>query len=93
MKRTATGSISKFYLGSASFKCQVCGRGTRDTGVQSVGNRTCPQCFELAGIENEIQDGYSTVDASRATILAYVAEIVAKGGNVAEWNDTFGLST
>jgi hypothetical protein len=77
--------INKFYRGSATFKCNVCGRGTRDTGAQSVGNKICPQCYELAGIENSISDGYATREEQRAEIDRFIAEILAKGGDVADW--------
>lgn len=83
--------ISKFHKGSAAFKCNVCRRGTRDTGVQSAGNKICPQCFELAGIENEISDGYCTREERLDEIKSYVAEVAAKGGDVSDWNATFQL--
>lgn len=82
-------AIKKFYRGSAVFKCNVCGRSTRDTGVQSIGNKICPQCFELAGIENDISDGNTTLGAYRERIKQYLDEIVAKGGNISTWNDVF----
>lgn len=84
-------AIKKFYRGSTTFKCNVCRRGTRDTGVQSAGNKICPQCFELAGIENEISDGYCTLADMLSRIRGYVAEVAAKGGDVSEWKETFGL--
>lgn len=77
--------ISKFHRGSSVFPCSVCGRKTRDTGVQSAGNKICPQCFDLAGIENEISDGYCTQAERQAEIDAYLADIAAKGGDVSEW--------
>jgi hypothetical protein len=85
--------VKHFRKGSAVYKCNVCGRGTRDTGVQSLGNKLCPQCYELAGIENSISDGYETMETMGDTIRRYVADIVAKGGNVSDWNDTFGLDS
>lgn len=81
-----------FRKGSAVFKCRVCGRGTRETGVQSTGIGTCPQCFDLAGIENEISDGACTREDRLSEIADYVAEIKAKGGNVADWVSTFNLT-
>lgn len=84
-------AIRKFYRGSTTFKCNVCGRGTRDTGVQSAGNKICPQCFELAGIENEISDGHSTLESNRAVITSLVADVKAKGGNTDDWIETFKL--
>lgn len=86
-------AISKFHRGSAVFKCNVCGRKTRDTGAQSAGNKICPQCFELAGIENEISDGYGTYEERKNTIARYVAEIRAKGGDTTTWTDVFKPTT
>lgn len=82
--------IKKFYHGSATYKCNVCDRSTRDTG-DNGSCHLCPQCFELAGFENEISDGHSTREERLTVIRAYVAEIAAKGGNVADWNITFDL--
>ena len=82
--------IRKFYKGSAVFKCNVCGRGTRDTGAQSAGNKICPQCYELAGIENEISDGWATLAERRAAIDTFLAHIVSKGGDVTAWADLKG---
>lgn len=74
-----------FRKGSSVFQCQVCGRATRETGVQSLGNKTCPQCYELAGIENEISDGHCTFMEREGAIAGYLAEIAEKGGDVSEW--------
>jgi hypothetical protein len=82
--------INKFYRGSATFKCDACGRGTRDTGVQSLGNKLCPQCYELAGIENSISDGHTTLAEERATIDAYMTTVAERGGDVSTWRETFG---
>lgn len=84
-------AVSKFRRGSSTFRCNVCERLTRETGVQGLGMKICPQCFELAGIENEISDGHSTLEERKADIEAYVADIYLKGGNVAEWKQTFEL--
>ena len=83
--------MSRFRRGSSTFKCQTCGRLTRETGVQSMGNENCPQCYELAGIENEISDGHTTRGERLTAIRGYVAEVAAKGGDVSEWTSTFQL--
>jgi hypothetical protein len=72
---------SRFGRGTGSFKCECCGRGTRHTGVQSADSKTCPQCYELAGIENEISDGQVTQEERQPMINELAAEIRAKGGN------------
>jgi hypothetical protein len=71
----------------STYKCDVCGRGTRNTGVQSVGSGLCPQCYDLAGIENEISDGYATRPEKGSEILRLTSEIAAKGGSLSEWAD------
>ena len=84
-------ALKRFYRGSTTFPCNVCGRITRDTGVQSIGNKICPQCFELAGIENDISDGHSTRVDNLDTIECYVREIISKGGDARTWHETFAL--
>jgi hypothetical protein len=66
------------------YACDCCGRQTRHTGAQSVGSKLCAQCYELAGIENEISDGYTTLDEARGKIDGLFAEIEAKGGKPRE---------
>ena len=68
-------------LGGSTYKCDCCGRLTRYTGEQSLGSKTCPQCWNLAGLENEISDGHETLASLRPRIDALLAEIRAKGGN------------
>ena len=82
-------AISRFRRGSAVYACTVCGRQTRYTGAQPLGQRTCPQCYDLAGIENEIRDHYSTLDENRATIDRLIDEVASKGGDVSAWRTTF----
>jgi hypothetical protein len=81
MPRRSTKRNTFSRSAGSVYSCDCCGRKTRNTGAQSIGSRTCPQCFDLAGIENEISDGYTTVDAERAKIDTLIAEIRAKGGN------------
>jgi hypothetical protein len=66
------------------YSCDCCGRRTRNTGAQSIGSQLCPQCFDLAGIENEISDGHATLAEHRAQIDGLLAEIEAKGGTPRE---------
>ena len=68
-------------MGGSVYTCDCCGRRTRHTGAQSLGSTLCPQCYDLAGIENEISDGYTTLADAREQIDALLAEIRAKGGN------------
>ena len=78
MKNTFTTAAGSTY------RCECCGRRTRNTGAQSVGSKTCPQCWDLAGIENEIGDGYTTLDEQRTAIDALLAKIETKGGQPRE---------
>lgn len=82
IKRSTT-----FTRGSGCYACRVCKRKTRDDGHgDSAGVRLCTQCYELAGIENEISDGWR--DPNHATRIAdIIAELVAKGGNAGSWAD------
>jgi hypothetical protein len=72
---------SRFQRGSGAFKCESCGRQTRHTGVQSVGSKVCPDCYELAGIYNVHQDG-GDLQPYKAEIIEHCAQIKAKGGTL-----------
>lgn len=73
-------AANKFIRGAGGvFKCDVCTRSTRFTGEQSRDSRLCPQCWELAGLENSVLDG-EPVDNVRAYAEELAAEIRAKGG-------------
>lgn len=82
---------SHLRRGSSTFKCDVCTRLTRETGTQSMGSRLCPQCYDLAGLENEVSDGYKTEAEARSEAKPLIAEIETKGGDASEWQQTFGL--
>jgi hypothetical protein len=75
----AKNTFSK--VGGSTYTCDTCGRGTRYTGAQSLGSKLCPQCFDLAGIENDISDGHTTQADAQAQIDRLMADIRAKGGN------------
>ena len=56
-KRTRTRTTT-FTKGSGVYKCECCGRATRDDGNgDSVNLKLCTQCFELGGINNAVNDG------------------------------------
>lgn len=75
----AKNTFSK--LGGSTYKCDTCGRNTRYTGAQAIGSTLCAQCWDLAGIENEISDGIRTQADAQARIDSLMADIRAKGGN------------
>lgn len=77
--------FSKLTKGNPIFTCQVCGRRARDVDGTNV--RLCHQCYEVAGIENELQDGYAaeswgSEEAALAEIDRLNEEAVAKGGTI-----------
>jgi hypothetical protein len=49
-----------FTHGNTTFNCENCGKLTRYTGVQSLGCKLCPYCYEKAGWENMLSDGNCT---------------------------------
>lgn len=73
---------SGFQRGTGCFKCESCGRQTRLTGAQSVGSRSCEQCYELAGIYNEYQDDGCLSAGAKNDVRSYCEEIVELGGTL-----------
>lgn len=63
------------------YACNLCGRKTRNTGDEG-GVDLCRQCFDLAGMQNEVSDGYVTRAEHAAEAARLLAEITAKGGKV-----------
>jgi hypothetical protein len=64
-----------------TFKCVTCERNTRDTG-QGV-DHLCEDCFEIAGLDNMINDSGKPVDAATLKeCTARLAKIKKLGGNV-----------
>lgn len=83
-------SNSHFQRGSAAFKCGCCHRMTRHTGVQSIGIDNCPQCFDLAGLDNLLNDcPDERIAANYARAQVLLAEIAAKGGDAPAVRDQF----
>lgn len=81
VKRTRTRKTTTFTKGSGVYACRSCERKTRDDGNgDSVGTGLCTQCFELAGIQNAMQDGETLTEADRSTIAAHTATIAERGG-------------
>ena len=66
---------------SPTFICMTCGRRTRDTG-QGV-DHLCEQCFDLAGLDNEVNDSGLKINKSQAAYRdKLLATIARKGGDV-----------
>jgi hypothetical protein len=77
------GRKDGFTRGHTTFKCQVCTRLTRET--HGNGTECCPQCFEIAGLDNQVNDSGEPLPADvLADCESYLKEIIAKGGNGAE---------
>lgn len=68
-----------------TFVCHVCERRTRDTG-QGV-DHLCEDCYEIAGIDNSINDngfrpGAPEFEEYRPELERRLAHIAKLGGNV-----------
>lgn len=68
------------FNGRTTFNCASCGRLTRD--VDQGGTDCCPQCYELAGYDNMLNDdGRPPTAAELAFCERQIAMIAAKGGD------------
>ena len=75
---------TKFRAGEGAYKCECCGRQTRDT-MNSDG-RYCEQCEELLMLQNSHWDGDYTPGNDEAQDNMrdkWIALIAKRGGNVA----------
>lgn len=73
---------SQFQRGSACYGCLSCGRKTRSTGQgDNEMVRLCVECYELAGIENEMSDHGRTPELI-AEIKKLQEVISTKGGKL-----------
>jgi len=84
---TTKEARARFQRGSGCYTCNVCGRKTRSTGRgDNEDVKLCVECYEVAGIENQIADksfyGDQTEESCIAEIERLNAECRAKGGNV-----------
>ncbi len=90
-------ALKSFVRGSSVYSCCVCARRTRATSgehsetARGRGHGICEECYELAGIENEISDGYKTLEERMPVIKDYLALIEKKGGDISEWKQTFEI--
>jgi hypothetical protein len=46
---------NRFKRGRSTYPCSICKRMTRDTG-SGVDLDMCPECYELAGLDNMVND-------------------------------------
>lgn len=46
----------RFKYGSGAFKCEICGKLTRDTGNEEAAHRLCKNCLFDCYVENAASD-------------------------------------
>lgn len=77
-----------FTKRSTTYNCGVCKRLTRSTGRGDNENvQLCIECYEVAGIENGINDGHYEGDElikAEEDIKRLNAIIVSKGGIISQ---------
>lgn len=83
----ANRKANRFEKGTGCYKCNVCSRLTRSTGRgDNERANFCVECYEVAGIENQLSDhGYTSPEekaALEAEIAALNAACIAKGGKL-----------
>lgn len=70
-----------FTRGSGCYTCGSCGRRTRNVDPDAAAVLVCAQCYEIAGIENSIDDGVFSQTEGAPRLAELRAEIAAKGGS------------
>jgi len=78
---------NRFQTGRGVYACTICARQTR--GPDGVHIDLCGQCFDLAGIENEVSDGHRTTAAAKIDAAEILADCIARGGNEASLRTAF----
>lgn len=73
----------RFARGRGVFNCCCCGRRTR-TVDQSADSECCPQCWDLAGLDNLVNDGGAPLSDVLKERDRLQAEAVKKGGDAAK---------
>lgn len=73
----------QFGGGPTVVRCRCCTRPTRDTGNGDI----CGECWELAGIENEISDGNATPSERADEVRRLIARLMRKNCDLMPWND------
>lgn len=67
--------------GGGVFTCRCCDRKTRHVD-QPIGSELCPECDELAGLDNMVNDDCGGLEDVIASRDAALKSIEKKGGNV-----------
>jgi hypothetical protein len=75
-------------FGRGVFKCSVCERSTRQVD-QGGDSELCPQCWDLSGIDNSVNDKAQTLSEVAVERDYLLAEAVEKGGNAEHIKSSF----
>lgn len=54
-----SGMIARFQKGSATYRCSMCGRMTREVSAGDAATRLCRHCIEITEWLNFIENGGS----------------------------------
>lgn len=73
---------SRFQRGSGMYACVSCKRNTRSTGGDNAELRLCEECYEIAGLENAINDHGDPEGMHAASIEQLKAQCREKGGKL-----------
>src|SRR4051812_8607733 len=60
--------------GQSTYECGCCHRQTRETGHGEQSVELCAFCYEVAGMENEHSDGYTTDAEFTAKVRALIKQ-------------------
>ena len=78
--------FNRFTKGTGVYTCGCCGRRTRDTGDGAI-NGLCSTCYDLAGFENSIMDGYqSELTKNEIQLIIRMVQKVYSNGGQREWD-------
>lgn len=80
----ASDERKHFAKGVGVGTCAGCGRRYRPTqGQHASGSELCDDCWELAGLENEVADGYYTGEEGKEQALPHLRRAINLGGDPA----------
>lgn len=71
--------VKRFERGSAVYKCVSCKRATRNTGDEGQ-LELCYECFELAGLDNQINDSGEVPSKETKQYINELADRLRKHG-------------
>lgn len=75
VKTRKSNPNSRFQAGSGAYKCQSCGKTTRNVGNQDAADlRLCAHCYEVGGWANAVLDGDVTINEVPDQYRADVAQ-------------------